>query len=44
MRRRLRRAKMRLNPRQHALRQRQNELRILHPPWRLRMQARRIRE
>lgn len=31
------------NPRQRALRQRQNGQRILHPPWRLRMRARRKR-
>ncbi|MEW0506189.1 hypothetical protein AB0V23_14235 [Escherichia coli] len=37
------RAKVRRNPRQRALRQRQNGQRILHPPWRLRMRARRKR-
>ncbi len=37
------RAKVRQNPQQRALRQRQNGQRILHPPWRLRMRARRKR-
>lgn len=37
------RAKVRRNPRQRAPRQRQNGQRILHPPWRLRMQVRRKR-
>ncbi|ENE6227113.1 DNA-binding protein [Escherichia coli] len=37
------RAKVRRNPQQRALRQRQNVQRILHPPWRLRMRARRKR-
>ena len=41
MRRRQLRAKVRRNPRQRAPRQRQNGQRILHPPWRLRMRARR---
>ncbi|ARV37592.1 DNA-binding protein [Escherichia coli] len=31
------------NPRQRAPRQQQNGQRILHPPWRLRMRARRKR-
>ncbi|KDW09982.1 hypothetical protein AC43_1438 [Escherichia coli 2-156-04_S3_C3] len=43
MRRRQHRAKVRRNPRQRAPRQRQNEQRILHLPWRLRMQVRRKR-
>lgn len=43
VRRRQLRAKVRRNPRQRALRQRQNGQRILHPPWRLRMRARRKR-
>ncbi|AEJ57940.1 DNA-binding protein [Escherichia coli] len=43
MRRRQHRAKVRRNPRQRAPRQRQNGQRILHPPWRLRMRARRKR-
>ncbi|EIU9426599.1 DNA-binding protein [Escherichia coli] len=43
MRRQQLRAKVRRNPRQRALRQRQNGQRILHPPWRLRMRARRKR-
>ncbi|WP_338154372.1 hypothetical protein [Shigella boydii] len=37
------RAKVRRNLQQRALRQRQNGQRILHPPWRLRMRARRKR-
>ncbi len=37
------RAKVRRNLQQRALRQRQNGQRILHPPWRLRMQVRRKR-
>lgn len=41
VRRRQHRAKVRRNPRQRAPRQRQNEQRILHLPWRLRMQVRR---
>ena len=41
VRRRQLRAKVRRNPRQRAPRQRQNGQRILHPPWRLRMRARR---
>ncbi|EHT7055087.1 DNA-binding protein [Escherichia coli] len=43
MRQRQHRAKVRQNPQQRALRQRQNVQRILHPPWRLRMRARRKR-
>ncbi|EFF3694906.1 hypothetical protein GC223_23795, partial [Escherichia coli] len=43
VRRRQLRAKVRRNPRQRAPRQRQNGQRILHPPWRLRMRARRKR-
>lgn len=43
VRRRQHRAKVRRNPRQRAPRQRQNGQRILHPPWRLRMQVRRKR-
>ncbi|NGA78311.1 terminase small subunit [Escherichia coli] len=43
VRRRQHRAKVRRNPQQRALRQRQNVQRILHPPWRLRMRARRKR-
>ncbi|EFH2517125.1 TPA: terminase small subunit [Escherichia coli] len=43
VRRRQHRAKVRRNPRQRAPRQRQNGQRILHPPWRLRMRARRKR-
>ncbi|SJE96733.1 Uncharacterised protein [Shigella sonnei] len=37
------RAKLLLNPRQRAPRQQQNGQRILHPPWRWRMRARRKR-
>lgn len=37
------RAKLLLNPRQRVPKQRQNGQRILHPPWRLRMQVRRKR-
>ncbi|EFW4498487.1 hypothetical protein MK725_003754 [Shigella sonnei] len=37
------RAKVRQNPQQRAPRQQQNGQRILHPPWRLRMRARRKR-
>ncbi|HCX5608809.1 TPA: DNA-binding protein, partial [Escherichia coli] len=37
------RAKVRRNLQQRAPRQRQNGQRILHPPWRLRMRARRKR-
>ncbi|AUP46524.1 hypothetical protein CV83906_3969 [Escherichia coli] len=43
MRRRQLRAKVRQNLRQRAPRQQQNGQRILHPPWRLRMRARRER-
>ncbi|HAJ6402482.1 TPA: hypothetical protein HNC16_08625 [Escherichia coli HVH 101 (4-6859844)] len=43
VRRRQLRAKVRRNPRQRAPRQQQNGQRILHPPWRLRMRARRKR-
>lgn len=43
MRRQQLRAKVRRNLQQRALRQRQNGQRILHPPWRLRMRARRKR-
>ncbi|EII10249.1 hypothetical protein EC3006_1439 [Escherichia coli 3006] len=43
MRRRQHRAKVQQNPRQRAPRQQQNGQRILHPPWRLRMRARRKR-
>ncbi|AIF60015.1 hypothetical protein ECMP0209802_2240 [Escherichia coli MP020980.2] len=43
MRRRQLRAKVRRNPRQRAPRQQLNGQRILHPPWRLRMQVRRKR-
>ncbi len=38
------RAKLLLNPRQRAPRQQQNGQRILHPPWRWRMRARRKRD
>ncbi|ESC93228.1 hypothetical protein HMPREF1594_03787 [Escherichia coli 907446] len=37
------RAKLLLNPRQRVPKQRQNGQRILHPPWGLRMRARRKR-
>ena len=43
VRRRQHRAKVRRNPRQRAPRQQLNGQRILHPPWRLRMQVRRKR-
>ncbi|MDZ8796672.1 hypothetical protein [Escherichia coli] len=43
VRRRQLRAKVRRNPRQRAPRQQLNGQRILHPPWRLRMQVRRKR-
>ncbi|KDW69790.1 putative aT-hook DNA-binding motif-containing protein 1 [Escherichia coli 1-392-07_S1_C2] len=43
MRRRHLRAKLLLNPRQRVPKQRQNGQRILHPPWGLRMRARRKR-
>ncbi|EIC1226859.1 putative aT-hook DNA-binding motif-containing protein 1 [Escherichia coli 2-177-06_S3_C1] len=43
MRQRQHRAKVRRNPRQRAPRQQLNGQRILHPPWRLRMQVRRKR-
>ncbi|ENF66215.1 hypothetical protein ECP03048168_3835 [Escherichia coli P0304816.8] len=43
MRRQQLRAKVRQNPQQRAPRQQQNGQRILHPPWHLRMRARRKR-
>ncbi|ENE3530388.1 DNA-binding protein [Escherichia coli] len=43
MRRQQLRAKVRRNLQQRAPRQQQNGQRILHPPWRLRMQVRRKR-
>ncbi|WP_349496506.1 hypothetical protein [Escherichia coli] len=43
VRRRQHRARIRQNPQQRAPRQQLNGQRILHPPWRLRMQVRRKR-